>query len=64
VLDALSNGPLSSQDLAKALGYSDRRGGSFFKIINELISEGQIAYTIQDRPRDPNQKLCRVKSEE
>jgi ATP-dependent DNA helicase RecG len=64
VLDTLSTGPLSSHDLAEALGYSGRRGGSFFKIINELISEKQIAYTIPDRPRDPKQKLCKVKSEE
>jgi ATP-dependent DNA helicase RecG len=60
VLDALSSEPLSSQDLAVKVGYSTHRSGAYFRIISELVEEGQIAYMNPDNPRDSNQRLCRV----
>ena len=60
VLEALSVEALSSQELAIKVGYSTHRSGAYFRIINELIEEGKIAYTNPGNPRDNSQKLYRI----
>jgi ATP-dependent DNA helicase RecG len=60
VLNALSFTPLSSRELALKVGYSTHRSGAFYRVINELVDEGKIAYVIPDNPQDMNQKLYRV----
>lgn len=62
IVDALLSGALSSQDLAIRVGYSTHRSGAFYRVVNELIEEGKIAYTIPDNPSDNNQKLYLVNS--
>ena len=57
VLDVLSSGPLSSQELAVKAGYSTHRSGAFYRVVSELVNEGKIAYIFPDNPRDNNQKL-------
>jgi ATP-dependent DNA helicase RecG len=63
VLDALSGGPLSSLALAHTIGYATHQSGAFSRIVNELISEKLIAYTIPGNPRDPNQTLYKIDTE-
>jgi ATP-dependent DNA helicase RecG len=60
VLDALSDEPMPSQELAVKVGYSTHRSGAFYRIIGELAEEGKISYTIPENPRDRNQRLYRV----
>jgi len=62
ILEALAAGPMASQDLAIIAGYSTHRSGAYLRIINELIDEGQIAFTNPDNPRDKNQKLYIISS--
>jgi ATP-dependent DNA helicase RecG len=60
VLEALSDEPMSSQELAVKVGYSTHRSGAFYRVIGELADEGKISYTIPGNPRDRNQRLYRV----
>jgi ATP-dependent DNA helicase RecG len=60
VINALSPGPLSSQELAVRVGYTTHRSGAFYRVINELLSEGLIGYVNKDNPNDINQKLCLI----
>ncbi len=60
ILNALSVGALPSQELAVKVGYSTHRSGAFYRVVNELISEGKIKYTNTDNVNDKNQKLCLV----
>ena len=64
VLDALADRSLSAQELAAILGYTTHRSGAFFRIINELIAEKQIAYILPDKPNAPGQKIYRVQMPE
>jgi ATP-dependent DNA helicase RecG len=61
IIEALSFEALASQDLAIIIGYSTHRSGAYLRIINELVSEGKIAFTNPGNPQDMNQKLCLVK---
>ena len=60
VLKALNDEPLSSSELALAVGYSTHRSGAFYRIVNELLDEGKIAYTNHNNLRDSNQRICRI----
>ena len=60
ILEALSSGPMASQELAIIAGYSTHRSGAYLRIINELIEEGKIAFTNPQNLRDKNQKLYLV----
>jgi ATP-dependent DNA helicase RecG len=60
VLDALSDRPMASQELAVNVGYSTHRSGAFYRVISEMIEGGEISYTIPENPRDRNQRLYRV----
>ena len=60
ILEALSTGPMASQELAIIAGYSTHRSGAYLRIINELIEEGKIAFTNPQNLRDKNQKLYLV----
>ncbi|MDR0295826.1 MAG: putative DNA binding domain-containing protein [Prevotellaceae bacterium] len=57
VLEALATDILSSQELAAEVGYSTHRSGAFYRIVNELVEEGKIAYTNPDKLSDSNQKI-------
>ena len=59
ILKELSGGEMASKELAIKVGYSTHRSGAFHRVINELIEEEKIAYTIPANPRDMNQKLYR-----
>jgi ATP-dependent DNA helicase RecG len=59
VLEALTAGSLTSQALADAIGYTTHKSGGFSRVVNELIAENLIAYTIPHNPRDPHQELRR-----
>ena len=61
IIEALSTEALASADLAIIVGYSTHRSGAYLRIISELVSEGKIAFTNPDNPRDMNQKLYLVK---
>jgi len=43
------------------VGYSTHRSGAYLRIVNELISEGMIAFTNTNNHRDVKQKLYLVK---
>ena len=60
ILSTLSLNSLSSQDLAVKVGYATHRSGAYYRVVNELVGEGKIAYTIPNNPRDMNQKLYLV----
>ena len=61
IAEALVGGPMASQELAIAVGYSTHRSGAYLRIIGELIGEEMIAFTNPKNPRDVKQKLCLVK---
>jgi ATP-dependent DNA helicase RecG len=61
ILGALANEPRASQELAIMVGYSTHRSGAYLRIVNELISEGMIAFTNTNNHRDVKQKLYLVK---
>ena len=62
ILEALSAKPMMSQELAVLVGYSTHRSGAYLRVINELFSEGKIAFTNPENPRDKKQKLHLVLS--
>ena len=60
IMQALVTEPMASQELALIVGYSTHRSGAYLRIINELVSEGTIAYTNPNNLKDMYQKLFLV----
>ena len=60
VIKTLATEPMASQELAVIAGYSTHRSGAYLRIINELVTEGKIAFTNPENLRDKNQKLYLV----
>lgn len=55
ILSALSLAPLSATELMKALGL-EIKTGAFKRAIKELLTNGQIEYTLPDKPNSRLQK--------
>lgn len=53
-------GPLSTSELALALGYQ-KITSALYNGLKELMAEGVVRYSEPEKPRSKNQKLCLVK---